>query len=354
MAASALRTVHDAVKSRRFDGAYYVHGEDEFQKDDAVKQMVEAAVDPGTRDFNLEYRRGPELDPELLDSLLGTPPLMAERRVVVIRDVTGLRRDARAALDRYLARSAPDVLLLLVAAPGAKLDRGLQTATTPLQLDSLTPDRLPRWIAHCATAKFGATITAGAAELLQSAVGNDLYQLVSELDKLASYTGGGGAEITEDAVADVVGVRRGETLGDLLDRILERDVSAALSLLPHVLSQPRTTAVSVVMALSTQMLALAWGRARMDEDGVSRGRLESEFFGLLRSTGAYPGRPWGQAASAWARAVPEWTMRELERASSALLAADVALKESRVSSDEQIVATLVLTLCTPHGHRAAA
>lgn len=352
MAASAFRTVRDAVKARRFDGAYYVHGEDEFQKDDAVRQMVEAAVDPATRDFNLEYRRGAELDPEVLDSLLGTPPLMAERRVVVIRDATGLRRDARAALDRYLSRPASDVLLLLVAAPGAKLDKGLQAAATPLQFESLAPDRLPRWIAHCATEKFGATITPSAAELLQSAVGNDLYQLVSELDKLASYTGG--AEITEDAVADVVGVRRGETLGDLLDRILDRDVTAALSLLPHVLSQPRTTAVSVVMALSTQMLALAWGRARLDEDGVSRGRLESEFFGLLKSTGAYPGRPWGQAAGAWARAVPEWSMLELDRAAMALLAADVALKESRVSSDEQIVATLVLTLCTPHARRAAA
>ena len=31
----------------------------------------------------------------------------------------------------------------------------------------------------------------------------------------------------------------------------------------------------------------------------------------------------------------------------ALLAADVALKESKVSSDEQVLATLVLTLCAP-------
>ena len=36
---------------------------------------------------------------------------------------------------------------------------------------------------------------------------------------------------------------------------------------------------------------------------------------------------------------------ELESAIDTLLAADFALKESRVSSDEQIIASLVLTLC---------
>jgi hypothetical protein len=38
-------------------------------------------------------------------------------------------------------------------------------------------------------------------------------------------------------------------------------------------------------------------------------------------------------------------MSELEAAIDALLAADYALKESRLSSDEQILTSLVLTLC---------
>jgi hypothetical protein len=49
--------------------------------------------------------------------------------------------------------------------------------------------------------------------------------------------------------------------------------------------------------------------------------------------------------SSWSRAVPSWTMPELERAIDALLAADFALKEARLSSDEQMLASLVLTLC---------
>jgi DNA polymerase-3 subunit delta len=195
-------------------------------------------------------------------------------------------------------------------------------------------------------------ITPEAADLLQSAVGNDLYQLVAELDKLVSYTNG--MVITEEAVGEVVGIRRGETIGDLLDKVLEHDATGALALVPHILMQPKTTAVAVVMALSTQMLAVAWGRARVD-DGLPLGRLEGDFFSLLKSTGAFPMRPWGAAAKAWAHAVPQWSAVACSRAIDALLAADVALKETRVSSEEQILETAVLALCAaePRHYRAA-
>jgi DNA polymerase-3 subunit delta len=342
---AALKTLRDAVKSRRFDGAYYIYGDDEYQKSDAVRQLLEAAVDPATRDFNLDIRRGADLDAEAIDSLVGTPPMMADRRVAVIREVSALKKDARAALDRYLKRPSHDTVLLLVAAPGAKTDKGLQGATTPLEFNPLEGDRVQRWIAHHAK-ELGATITPEAAELLHEAVGNDLFQLASELDKLASYTNGG--EIGEDAVGEVVGIRRGETASDFLDRVLRRDAMGALELVPHVLTQPKTTGVSLVMALSTQMLALAWGRARIDS-GLPPGRLEGEYFGLLKSTGAYPGRSWGSAAKAWAMAARDWSTDECDRAVQALLAADVALKESRVSSEEQIVSTAVLAICAAAG-----
>jgi uncharacterized MnhB-related membrane protein len=39
---------------------------------------------------------------------------------------------------------------------------------------------------------------------------------------------------------------------------------------------------------------------------------------------------------------------------TALLAADVALKESRVSSENQILATTVLAICAASGRRRAA
>ena len=351
MSASSLKTVRDAVKRGSFDAAYYISGEDEFQKEDAVRQLVNGALDPQARDFNFDTRRAADLDAESLSVLLSTPPMMADRRVLVVRDTGGLKKDARKALDAYLKKPAGDLLLILTAAPATKPDTILSGSTTQLNFEPLTGDRIPKWIAHQAKKEAGVGITSDAIDLLQAAVGSDLHQLAAELDKLASYTLG--ADIDEDAVTAVVGVRRGETQADFLDAVADRNVPRALELIPHILSQPKTTAVSVVMALSTQMLGIAWGRAKLDE-GISGGRLAQEYFDLLRQTGAFTGRSWGSAASVWARAAERWSSSALEAAIDALLDADIALKESKVSSEEQLLATVVLILCAGEERNLAA
>ncbi len=353
MSVSSLKTLRDAIKRRSFDGAYYVSGDDDYQKDDAIRQLVEAAVDPAARDFNLDIRRAGELDAEPFSVLLSTPPMMAERRVIVVRDVGVLRKDARKVLDQYLKHPAPDLLLILTLAAGSKEDTALSGSVTQLRFEPLTGDRIPKWIAHYAITELKIGITGPAIELLHAAVGSDLHQLAGEIDKLASYMEGKGEDIGEDAVVAVVGVRRGETQADLLDAVADRNVSRALELIPHVLAQPKTTGVSIVMALTTQMLAISWGRAKLDE-GLSRTRLSQEYFDLLRETGAYTGRPWGSATAVWARAAERWNRDALDHGLEALLEADVALKESRVSSDEQLLATVVLSLCAADERIAAA
>jgi DNA polymerase-3 subunit delta len=147
-------------------------------------------------------------------------------------------------------------------------------------------------------------------------------------------------------VSAVVGIRHGETLGDVLDAVAEKNPVRAIELLPHVLSLSKTSAVSIVMALTTQMLALAWGRVLRDE-GRSSSDVERGYFGLLKESSAMTGRPWGDAMRSWARTLDSWTSDELSHAIEALLMADVALKESRVSSDEQTLVTLILSICTP-------
>jgi DNA polymerase-3 subunit delta len=256
-------------------------------------------------------------------------------------------------LDQYLKHPAPDLLLILTSAAGSKSDPAFSASTTQLQFEPLTGDRIPKWIAHHATTELKIGISGPAIELLQAAVGSDLHQLAGELDKLASYVEGRGEEIGEDAVAAVVGVTRGETQADLLDAVADRNVSRALELVPHILAQPKTTGVLIVMALTTQMLAISWGRAKLDE-GLSRARLSQEYFDLLRETGAYTGRPWGSAAGTWTRAAERWTCDALDQALDTLLEADIALKESRVSSDEQLLATAILSLCAADERIAAA
>lgn len=351
-ATQALKTLRDAIKRGTFDGAYYVCGEDDFQKDDAVKQLVEAAIEPAMRDFNMEVVRAQDLDPRSLDAALSALPMLADRRILVIKDASGLKKDARKVLDKYLEKPSADVLVVLVESPGGKTDKDLVRNATPLEFEYLTAERIPRWIVHYASTHFNAKISQEAADLLQTAAGTDLNQLVSELDKLASFTNG--REIEEKDVTAVVGVKRGETMADFLDEVAMRNVTKALELVPLILSQPKTSAVQMVMALTAQTIAMAWGKARLRE-GLSQSRLQGEYFGLLKQSGSvFTGRPWGSAASQWASSVDRWSMAALDRALDALLEADKALKETRLSSEEQIVSTLVLSMCVDEERSIAA
>lgn len=348
------------MQSRVFAPVYYLFGDDDYLKDCAVRDLLAAAVDPATRDFNSETRRAGEIDAETLGSLLATPPMLAERRALVLRDVGSLKKAARQQLDRYLAHPAGDTLLLLVSPAGAKADAALGAHAESLDFAPLSPDRVRKWITHHATTTLGVDIADDAVQLLHQAVGNDLHMLAGELDKCASYALGAHADVSgavasgapasnrasidADAVSAVVGVRRGETVTDLLDAVARHDAASAIALVGHVLGQPKVTAVQIVMNLSTQAFALAFGRARRDA-GIPLSKLPTEYFAFLKETGGFPGRPWGEAASLWTKTTDAWSADACERALELLLDADIALKDTTVSNAEQTLSSLVLGLC---------
>lgn len=347
MEAKPLRELRAAMQRGEYAPAYYIHGDDEYRKDDLLRQLALAVVDPATRDFNLDSFRGNEVNPEQLESLLNTPPMMAARRAVFVRDTGSLKKDARTTIERYLERPSPDSVLVLVALAGTKDEKAFSSRAVPVPVEPLAGEALESWLVAHAREAHGAELRPDAVAALAEAVGADTVQLAAEVDKLASYANG--APITRAAVADVVGVHEGETLGTLLDAVAARDLPAALAVVEPVLTQPKVSAVSVIMALTVQTLALAWGvqaRAR----GVKEFRMQGEYFTLLKETGAFPMRPWGDAAKAWAKHLVHWDRGSVTAALRALRVADQQAKDTRLSSDDQLLATLLCAMCAPSGH----
>src|ERR1044071_6123391 len=125
-----LKVLRAAIKAGSFAPTYYLYGDEDYVKEEELRRLIEAAVDPATRDFNFETLRGAEVDAEALGSIVSTPPMMAERRVVVVRDVGALKKEARAMLDKYLKSPATDLCLVLVSPSGNKADKKLETAAT--------------------------------------------------------------------------------------------------------------------------------------------------------------------------------------------------------------------------------
>ena len=65
-APKAQAALAKALRDGSFAPVYLFHGDDDFRKEAAVRALVASAVDAGLRDFNVELRRGPDLDAETL------------------------------------------------------------------------------------------------------------------------------------------------------------------------------------------------------------------------------------------------------------------------------------------------
>src|SRR2546422_9319804 len=121
-----------SLKQGAPDAVYYLHGEEDVLKDEAVRALLERAVDPAARDFNLDRRTAAELDAEAFNALVNTPPMLAPTRAVVIRGMEQLRKTAkvREELLRYLDAPNPATVLILVHGAGEPPDTELLRRTT--------------------------------------------------------------------------------------------------------------------------------------------------------------------------------------------------------------------------------
>jgi DNA polymerase-3 subunit delta len=323
---------------------YYLHGDEGVLKDEAIRTLLDRVVDPAARDFNVDQRSAADLDAAAFDALVNTPPMLAATRVVVLRGLEQLRKTAqlRQALLRYLAAPSPTTVLVLVQGDGEPPDAELAQRATAVTVERLPPERVARWMTHRATL-LGLTLAPDAAELLLSAAGNDLAALAQELEKVAALTAGLGRPLTRDDVAALVGVRRGETLEDLVNAALERRSSAAAALVDRVLGQGGMSGVRLVTALATALLGTALARAELDR-GAAPGRLEALLLTHLRAARPYGLGSWEHTATRWARWAVVWRAPELSRALRLALAADRALKSTTVTDERGIVVQLVLSL----------
>src|SRR3989442_5449360 len=324
------------------DTVYLLYGDEDVLKDEAVRMLVDAAV-RSSRDFNLDVRFAPDLTPESFHALVNTPPMLAERRAVVIRGVEQLGKRKTKLRDevlRYLASPNPTTLLVLVVAAGEEADPEILRASTGVEVDALAAERVPRWLHHRAST-LGLTLAQDASVLLLQAVGSDLSTLSRELEKLASLSAGTSRPVTAEDVSSLVGVRRGETVFDLVEAALERRAAQAAQLVGPVLEQAGMSSVKILSLLGTHLVGTALARSERDR-GVNVSRLPDAVFRHMQAVRPYGMRSYKEETAPGAPWRALLTAPGFGRPIAAPLAADNALKTATVSDDRGIVTQLVL------------
>ncbi len=341
MAARSYTDFWSALKQQTLAPAYYFFGAEDVLKDEALAALLDQALDPGLRDFNLDTRSAATLAPEDVEALCTTLPMMAERRVVVVRDVESWSRKARAKsfMLAQLERPSPETVVVLIQGSGEPdPDTELVKPTFAVEFGAMRAEHALRWVVRRAE-HLGLTLEPEAARLLLAAVDGGLGAAASELAKLAGL---GLDPVTAEAVETLLGVRRGETQFDWRDAVLGDEPARAAAMLPHLLEQPGMSGVKLVTLLGQGLVGV--GLARTLYDRRQRGStLERGVFDALRRI-----RLWGidykASARAWAAWAPAWPRPRLQAALAATLAADQALKSTTISGEEGIVTDLVLRL----------
>lgn len=328
---------------------YYLFGSEDILKDEAVRSIVDRALEPHERDFNLDLRGAQGMDPEELHALVNTLPMMAARRAVVVRDIEAWRRKptVQEVLRKYLENPSPETVLVLVeSAPNEdkekdwKPDEAIAARSYAVNFEPLDPDRVPRWIQHQAR-RLGVTFAEGAAEHLAVATDYGLGALRSELEKFASLADQGPVSVQQ--VGELVGIYHGETLEDWVAAVLDGDGPKAVTLARRVLEHSGMSGVKMVSAVGTSLIGTRLARAH-HEKGSRGAVLERALFDRIRTIRLFGIGDWKVVAKNWSRWAEQWPAPRLRAALRATLAADEALKGSRITDEAGVVMGLTLRL----------
>ncbi|GBD31965.1 hypothetical protein HRbin33_00927 [bacterium HR33] len=353
MAAITLESVVRQFGRAEFLPVYYLTGEEETLKEELIDSLVNAALDPASRDFNLDIRQAAELSVEDLHNLVETVPVFAPRRVVVIKGIEQWRKNSKLweSLYRYADRPSPTTVLVVTQAGGEKPDPKLMRSAAHLELEPPSGEELAAWVERKA-ADLGLRLERSAIDHLLAVAGSDLAHLKVELEKLAAAFGSEKI-VGEDDVSRLAGVRRGETLDDWCKAAVARQTPRALELIDVVLPQAGVSGVRMVTALGQELLGLRLARSLLDR-GITGGRLRGAILQALRTHRPRALGDWKLAAERWSDAAALWSSAELDAAIRAAYEADRALKSTTVSDDRALLCNLILTLGALRAEGAAA
>lgn len=336
--------LQSALERHGRGGVFYLHGDDEFRKNEAARFLVEAHVDPATEAFNLDQRRGGDVDLDELASLLATPPMMAEWRVVLLRETEALASSSRARdLVVSTAESPPPglALVLVCTVPDgskARFYKDLASKARAVEFQPVSLNDVPGWLLAHAEEAHGVVMYEDAARALAAAVGTDLGVLVRELEKLADFVGEG--RPIDLAAVEAAGTRvPRQDRWRWFDLVGERRFGEAVDSLGTLLAQQGESGVGLVIGLTTHLLRLGV----VSEAGL--GALEEALPGHQR----WLARRMGRQLSAQAR---RWSSAELEAALEGLLRVDRLLKSSGLS-DESLLEEWLLTEMVRESERGA-
>jgi DNA polymerase-3 subunit delta len=256
-----------------------VVGEEEYLADRTVRELIVSARAflagnaSGGGDGDVHEAEGGALTAGELASLT-SPSLFGGGSVVIVRNAQDAAKDVAAELARYAGNPAPDAVVILAHAGGAKgkaLIADLRKAGAAIiEHPKVTRAGERAQFVKAEFRRAGRQADEGAVQALLDALGSDLRELASAVDQLASDTEG---RIDASVVARYYRGRAEATGFSVADHAVEGRLSEALEQLRWALATG-TSPVLITSALATGVRLL--GRVGAASRNASPNALAAE------------------------------------------------------------------------------
>ena len=324
--ADHYQTVLAQIQSGSLKPVYYLYGEEEFYLDQLVDKFSNL-LPAHEKDFNFDLLYGQDITPAKALSIARSFPMMAERRVMIIRNFlqTAKFADGDGELNDFIAyfeNPNPSCLLVL-------FDTGKPAGNTKIgkalsknehvgfhHFEPLPDYMISDWVMSWAKLHFKKKIDPSAALLLSQFVGNNLQLLSTEIDKVCTYVDTK-TEINEADVNKIIGSYREYTAIDLKKAVIKRDLESALYISEQMLQHIKTDTGELIRLVGFfySVFLNIWQIRRLTEKGLSKEEVKSH---LEVSNSWYFDRLWSDASN--------FRYSDMPRIFEALLDADKSIK----------------------------
>ncbi|MBT4349653.1 DNA polymerase III subunit delta [bacterium] len=222
---------------------FFFYGEDSFRaknKIDAIKAKFQTTVDQGGH--NIESLDGDTMAIDDFFRSVTATGFLAPKKLIVIKNIFDNKKLAsfQDELIKYLAKQSdsPEENYLIfwqASKPDLrkKLYKTLKKFKYTEEFNALSPDKINAWINKKCQAN-NKTIQPIARQLLLASVGNNLWQLDQEINKLIHFSQN--PEIIIDEVKELVQAKADDNIFNFIDALGKKDKARALKLLEDQLN----------------------------------------------------------------------------------------------------------------------
>jgi DNA polymerase-3 subunit delta len=332
-----LAVLYQEIKHGRLWPVYLFHGDEEFLISKALEAVQRSVLKGIPVDFNFDQYYGRESETQRIVESANTLPMMAPRRLVILKDAHEIKEAGLERLVKYCEKPSPTTVFVMVGnAMGQKkkLIAAVKKNGLVLELRQLYEKQLRPWIKG-EVAELGKSIGEDGVDFLIDMVGDSLRELHSEILKVSLYAGKRERITMEDLHAVVSDVSL-DTIFEFTHAVGARDAGKALMQLTKMLeNDPDASPIQIVAMLHRHFQQLYRTRMLLNE-----GLPNQE---IARQAGVRENMVWK-----WEKEVlPQAKKRqrpELVKALKLLYQTNLSLRSSRVPPGFQLEA-LVMRLC---------